>query len=147
MTALILMSLLVLFGYRAIGNMRARGEQAKYIEFRSRITGVIGSTMDFGSGRRVTMGLPGAYTGLCFIDNEVAINYLGDINDPIISGHIEDGLKENLFLIKGMMAEPPPIYAGEIKLDPPGMVCVSEELGKVTFKIEGFGKYAKILPD
>lgn len=148
MIALIMMSLLILFGYRAISGLRERGEQAQYLEFTNKLENLIGSTMSYGSGRRVSPALPGDYTGICFIGkNPVDIQ----IQDPIIKGHVDDGLQENAFLMKGL-AEPPPLYVGEIDVVDDdgvsdGVLCIEAKFGKINFKIDGYGTYAEISSD
>ncbi len=143
--ALVLLTFLILFGYKSINSLREKGEQAQYLEFRNKIENIVGSTMDYGSGRKISQSLPGDYEGICFIGkNPIA----SQITDPIIKGHVEQGLRENVFLTK-TMAEPPAIYIGEIDVNDndgkaDGVLCLKARAGKVSLQIDGFGTYARI---
>jgi hypothetical protein len=146
--AAIMLALVVLFGFRAIMNMRTKGEQVRYLEFKNDLETNIETTTDYGSERRVTLRVPGGYQQLCLINTEGGFPDHTLIDDPIISDSVESQVinnvkNENAFLVKDIADQA--FYVGEIKIEENnGYLCIDVESGEVELRIEGFGRYAKV---
>jgi len=144
--AIVLMSLLVLFGYRSITNLRVRGEQVKFLEFKNDLTSTIESTTDYGSERRVSLSAPGAYNEVCFVDFEGGIDLSLMNNYPIIRDSVASQLGkpaiENVFLVKDIAEQSFKIE--NMRVEAPKFLCVEVKAGKINFRVAGLGKYAEV---
>ena len=67
--AIIVVSFILLYGYKAIKSFGDRGEQVAYISLKSDLENAFnGIRTDFGSIKRPQLDVPGKYKKLCFID-------------------------------------------------------------------------------
>ena len=145
--AIVLMSLLILFGYRSIISLRSRGEQVKYLEFKNDLTSIIESTMDYRSERKASLSAPGGYSQVCFVDME-GIDPSKMDGYPIIQDSVYSQLGkppiENVFLVKDIAENS--FLIENMKVDQ-NFLCFDITSGKINFRVEGFGRHAKIFSD
>ncbi len=140
--AAILMTLLLLFGYRAINSLTERGEQVNCLEFQNNLRSTIESTTDYGAERRATFRPPAGYKKVCFIKTYGGLPPSTIIDDPIIKDNVESQIKDaNVFLVKEIAEDS--FSVGDIDVEG-GYLCVSVTRGEIKLRIEGFGRYAKI---
>lgn len=143
--AIVMMSLLILFGYRSIVSLKDRGEQVKYLEFKNDLTSTFETTMDYGSERRVSLSAPSGYNEVCFVSFEGGID-LGLMDDyPLIKDSVEFQLgkevTENVFLVESVAENS--FKVDNLRVDG-NFLCIEVRSGKINFRVAGFGRYSEI---
>jgi hypothetical protein len=139
--AALIFILILMYGYRAISNFLQRSEQVALIDFKTDFESAVEVIKrDYGSVKKVELMLPKRYTEVCIIDPDKT-KQPGDLEQarPLIYTAWQAG-SADVFLVPMQEA---PIYLEDITVDN-GYVCVSASYGKITLKLEGLGKKAKI---
>lgn len=148
--SMIIVGLVLLYGYNAIKGLRERQEQVSLIEFESQLKNTIRTmSSEYSSLKKEILQLPPSYKMICFVNN----TFLGtdDANcrldaDPesqaIVQNAIEDGVA-NIFLIPDGADN---YKIGNIQLDdnPDGCLCIEKTGSEAIFRIEGLGDGVKI---
>lgn len=145
--AAIMMTLLLLFGYRAIKGLSDRGEQVQYIEFQNQLKSTVEGTRDYGSERRVSFNAPVGFKKVCFVRTypDLPSQDVIPSDYPIIKDQVQSRVKDaNVFLIKDITEES--FYIGDVDVDG-DILCIEVVRGEVNIRIKGFGRYAKIFRD
>ena len=142
--ALVIVSLVFIFGYKAISGVNEKTEQTALIQFQTQLKNAVDTTISYGDERYLSLSVPGDNLKVCFIGKDAVF---GDSTDAIISGHIEDGLHlepgmQNVFMYK-TQAVPPAISIGAIDIDG-GVLCAEVIGGEIEIKLVGSGTYTKI---
>lgn len=167
--AIIVFSLIMLFGFNAIRNILQTGEKAQFVDFKTTleneirtITSQYGDVMVFDD--RNQLRVPGNYKELCFIDIDSnpassAICASQDEEKRLIcdswttsyqNRQILKGPFENVFLVP---SAPSKIFIQEkIKIDAnadgnpdaTGELCIKTVAGRVNLRLEGRGTYVLI---
>ncbi|MEM4282215.1 MAG: hypothetical protein QXU88_00570 [Candidatus Woesearchaeota archaeon] len=97
--ATIVFVFIVVYGYRAIGNLVAKGEQADLVRFNSELSSAVSAiSLDYGSVRCLELSLPKRYRTFCFVGQEPDIGALSLVS-PLIASAVQSGIKQNVFLI------------------------------------------------
>ncbi|MFH1398730.1 MAG: hypothetical protein ABIG95_01305 [Candidatus Woesearchaeota archaeon] len=145
----IIMSLVLLFGYRSIRGMIGRGEQTSLLKFKSELKSTIATvSQDYGSIKLAEFEIPSGYRAVCFVNLTYDRNHLLDKIDgnhyPYIRDVVMDILdnsnahKQNVFLMPpGTESD----YVGNISVNT-GFHCFNASQKKIKIKIEGFGNRA-----
>ena len=97
--ALIITSLILIYGYKAVADLIKMGETASWVEFCSNLDSEIsGLSHDFGSIKSSIVDVPGGYQSVCFADLSTNIHVgIGDY--PIIEDSVEgSNSRNNVFL-------------------------------------------------
>ena len=67
--AVVVVGLIVAYGYSAIKSFGERGEEVEYITLRTGLENSVKAiTSDYGSIKRPDIGIPGKYQLICFVD-------------------------------------------------------------------------------
>ncbi|MEA3430694.1 MAG: hypothetical protein U9R08_05455 [Nanoarchaeota archaeon] len=116
--AIIMVALILLFGYRAISNFVGKGEQATLLSVEQDLVSEVDRvSVSFGEVSIREFNFPGKYSALCLVDSSVVEGAPGDtsglyasqlalMNDyPLLQGAIESGSESNVFLIKDGVSE------------------------------------------
>ncbi len=107
--AIVVVGLIIVFGYRSIKDFTAKGEQVEYITLKNSMENSFKSIVsDYGSIKRPDFDVPGKYTMVCFVDHtikdEAAINTYslcrqeGSVYEPVICSSWKIG-DDNVFMI------------------------------------------------
>ena len=102
---IVIVGLILLMGYKIIGNTINQGCEVEHVKFTSQILGYIEKYDNYGSYHTEQIAVPCDYEELCFVDT----NALGDpnfnSNNVIISDSVQSGTQKNIFLV-GETTEP-----------------------------------------
>lgn len=150
---IILVSVILLYGYRAVQEFRNRAEQASCLKLRndlsSAIEGLIG---DFGSVKRKDIQLCSGYAQMCFVETfdltgvTIRKYILLTKLDPIILDSIRSETDKNTFLVGPAGRES--FYSGNIsvtggatKID---VLCIDAVNNKISLKLESMGDHVLV---
>jgi hypothetical protein len=145
--AAIMMTLLLIFGYRAINTITNRGEQVQYLGFQNELRSIMESTMDYGAERRASFRPPAGFKEVCFVKTYGGLPSVNAVPEdyPLIRDNINSQIStSNVYLVKEVSEES--FSIGDIDVDG-GFLCVEVNRGEIKLRIEGFGKYARIYSD
>ncbi len=137
--------LIITYGYKAVRYFIERQEQVMILDFRTDLEiAVEGVKRDYGTVRKVEFKLPSRYLGVCFFDALECAKTTPKLILPtqeIIVDWAQDACvikSANVFTIPRDQA----ISLPDIQVDE-GYVCIPNT-GKITVRMEGTGKKAKI---
>ena len=140
--ALVIMGMILLYGYKSISTMREKGEQIDLLTFKTDLADEISKmSSDYGSARIITLKSPAGFSEVCFIDLEK--NPSEDIRTthPLVyESWIDD--TANVFLIKDLAEEFQLIEENNkplIQIKNPGYVCIQVINNRVSLRLEGIG--------
>lgn len=148
--AIVIVSVIMIFGYRSIMEVKNRTDMMLRIEFQKKIESSIKSiTSEFGRMRTVDFDLSNEYKAACFVRNDgTTIMDPTPFEDyPIILDSIDAGNPtKNIFLIKNKKEVAEGFEIGKIRFkdDTEMFKCINVKFSKLTLKIEGKGNYAVI---
>jgi len=116
--AILVLALILLFGYRAIDSFRDKGKQATMLTFKTSLANEVERvSLSFGEVSIVDYTLPTEYSEICFVDSSVinSKDYAKIPSTyPIIQGAVESGSENNVFLVSGISE--PFSNVGQIKV-------------------------------
>ena len=143
--AIIVFSLTLVYGYKAIKHFTDTGEEISYLQLendiRSEVEKVQGDTM--GTVKKKILQIPGNYKHVCFVESYIPpgeddIDTRYDIIDNQFAAEIHD---------KNMFLAPPGNVGfdiGLIEIKDPDYECVNITGGKVTLRIESMGDHVMV---
>ncbi|MFH1849442.1 MAG: hypothetical protein ABH879_04620 [archaeon] len=146
---MIIVSFILLYGYKSVKVFKERSDTTMLIKFRSGTVSMIKQiSSDHGTVRQKILDIPPGFKEICFVDSGFDPGLPPDgfgRDHPIILNLLNDGVKANIFLVDEVAKEY--IYAGDddksyVKTDPSPFLCLSGE--KVRLRIEGKGDHAVI---
>lgn len=144
--SMIIIALILLYGYNAIKGFKARQEQITEIELENQLKALINSASPkYGSIEKGELAMPSDYNIICFVDNSEfgvdAINcqrLTGDssriVNDAVKAG------TANIFLVPDGSKN---FKIGNIRVDA-GCICIPKAGSNAVFRVEGLGSGVKI---
>ncbi len=150
---IIIVGLIFVVGYKAIGGIMEKGCDVEVTNFKSNLKSYITKYNTYGSVQNENMKSPCDYSHICFVDtgriqdsdpnNKVyAPEIVGNNQSKIIiGGSANAGIEENVFLIKSQVTDPFGFY-DEIEVAPPDyVVCFnSTRNGFFNITFEGTGR-------
>lgn len=143
--ALIVISLILVFGIKAINSFRKDTEKISSVNFQVDMKSLIANiASQYGSIEIADISLPKDYRKVCFVDDMTTASETAAY--PLIKDALSTS--DNIFLIKAQSD------IESFKLDTPIQVdnngahflCVDNINGKIRFTIEGKARYAEISP-
>ena len=141
--ALLVISLVLLFGITAINDFIDRTDRIELVKFKSDIKSEIQTiSTEYGSVINPSLTLSKRFKRVCFADDR-AINNLGSISNPLIRNSIENQVKDNVFLVEEIGVEQLKTMKIEV-LNDKGFLCIENTQGKISFHIRGKGRYVEI---
>ncbi|MDO8740234.1 MAG: hypothetical protein Q7J54_01525 [Candidatus Woesearchaeota archaeon] len=153
MLALLVIGLVMIFGFKAISDLMVKSTEADFIRFKTALERDIGAiSTEAGSSELLDLKLPVGYNQMCFVDDDLIGSPSPPANlNPIIKNSISSGIQKNIFLIKSR-ASAESFYVGKINIpdpDPtdsanPLFLCTDTSSGRVAFRITGRGNYVEI---
>ena len=141
--AIIVFSLILVYGYNAIIGFKERSEQIAYIQFKTGLVSTVDRiSSDYGTVKREEFFIGGDYKKVCFVQSyNSPENLAGDISDPIVKDSVEGGADKNVFLFTNTLQES--FDVGEINVSN-GYNCTPIVNGKVKVQFEGKGDHTLI---
>ncbi|MBN1157584.1 hypothetical protein JXA85_08245 [Candidatus Woesearchaeota archaeon] len=160
---LVIISLVVIFGYRAIRDFVTRSEDLALVDFRTKLTNTIEEmSSDYGSMKIVDFTIPKGFSRICFLNRTASPdtrNLCRNIPDnpdyePIVCSFWKDNSKENAFLL-GKKTEAffignentgLPYFVVALKgvTEEEGYLCPDITNSRIKLRIEGKGRYAEL---
>ncbi len=161
---LVIISLVVLFGYRAIKDFVSKSEDLALVDFRIKLTTTIEEmSSDYGSMKIVDFIVPKGFSKVCFLNKTAdqddpggkGICKVDSIDyEPLVCNYWKDKSKENAFIL-GKKTEA--FFIGNEDTSQPyfsvkpvseagkrGYLCPNIVNSRIKLRIEGKGKYAEI---
>lgn len=134
--SIIVLGIILAFGYKMIRDMQENNEEAIFIRFRQNVIASISDMeYDYGSRRKETFKTPSGIQEVCFVDLDEKPDTPYDVIDDSIHQ-----VKKNVFLCPPCTHS---FYAGNITSDS-GYVCLSVTSGRITVWLEGLGRQVKV---
>ena len=144
--AIIIFSVILLYGYKIIGSTTAKADQIKLLQFKTDITSIVKKTsLDYGSIIKKDFFVPERYKEVCFLDIDEIYDPNCDKNNyPLLCDGWEVGAKNNMFLLEsdgsGIF-----YYIGKLKvLNSRHFECMNATHGSITIRLEGKGDYSQL---
>ncbi len=155
-------ALIVIFGYKAIGNFLQQGEQVQFIQFKNDIESAVKRIYtQYGSTQIEEFTLPSRYEQICFVDmnypfteeeytalcrrDQLACTVWKQAQQAQQEGKSGyAGVDENVFL---KPAGPVPIKVFAITVDSPdsaSFLCLEINKGQFSLRLEGKGSYTQL---
>ncbi len=137
------------YGYKAISNFLARGEEVQLIDFRNELDSAITTIKrDYGSVQRIDLRVPAKTDEVCFVTfdyRDVGAPGWRDAfkqERPLLYSVWDTG-SENVFLVP---RQPTPMLIKDIVVDPlgKGYLCIPAPGGRISLRVEGTGNKAVI---
>jgi len=147
--ALVIVSLIVIYGYKAVRDLHSKSGRVALIEFTTDIQNTLERmSTDYGSVMKKTMAVPSGFDAVCFIDTAEGP---GDTQYRLVDDSWRSGAQANVFLVSKNTVEP--IFAGDkdtgasyLSVDDEGekFLCLESVNGRVEFAIRGMGNKAEV---
>lgn len=141
--AIILFSLVLVYGYSAIKNFRSKTEQVSLLQLKNDISSSVKKiSSDYGTIIKKELDVPFKYKEICFVDlTKAAIAGSTDIcgdGKPVVCDSWQSNSPYNMFLIS--QKDTITYEIGEIRIDE-GFFCTNVTNGKAIVRLEGKGDY------
>lgn len=141
--SIIIVAVILLFGYRAIDHFGKKADQVSYIKFKTdfeSIVRIIGP--DYGSIKRQEFIIGKRYRQICFVDSDyVESKTISSSMHPIIQEMVLGGVGKNTFLMTDSVEDS--FDVGEIEASS-GFICINSTKGRVRIEFEGLGDRTEI---
>lgn len=139
--SIIIVSVILLYGYRAIAHFGDKAEQVSYIKFKTDLESVVRVIgPDYGSVKRVEFSLGDNYKEVCFVDSDVSSKAEIPTAHPVIQEIVDSG-KENTFLLSNNVEHK--FDVGKIEVSG-NIICIESRQGRFRIEFEGLGDRAEI---
>ena len=135
-------ALIMIFGYKAIGDFTEKGENVEFYQFKTGLEKSVKQIYtEYGSVRVTQFGLPIKYEKVCFVDLSKKFNSEFCKVDPVACDVWKDagnyaGADQNVFL---KPAADIAIKVYQIDVGAKGFLCVPVKQGKIKLRLEGKG--------
>lgn len=140
--SIILVSLILLYGYKSINHFMTRANEVAYIKFETDLKSIVEIMgPDHGSVKRQEFSTD--YKTICFVDSD-EIGGPGIVGiHPVINNFIISGVNNNVFLITPDESVEKSFDVGRIKVDSK-FLCLDSVKGRIRLEFEGMGDRTKI---
>ena len=145
--AIVVVGLIIAYGYSAIKGFTEKGEEVEYITLRTNIENSVKSiASDYGSVKRPDISIPGKYEMVCFVDKarkEAADTTaictqqpgLEKIYQPIVCSGWKTG-RDNVFLVPDGSES---FDVGTIVMETGSFLCLDVVNNKIKLQLTGLG--------
>ena len=141
---LVLISVVLVYGYSAIKNFRQKTEDIVAIKFQRDLRNSVESiTNDYGSVSRKEFQLNGA-TKICFVESFETFDRNNPISNTPLDNIIENsisGTDNNIFIIEKSLKNA--FFAGRISVDN-DVLCIKPNNNRIILRLEGKGDHAAL---
>jgi hypothetical protein len=149
--AVVVVGLIIAYGYSAIKGFSKKGEQVEYITLKSNIENSVKSIVsDYGSIKRPDIDVPGKYKLVCFVDKEKydansaickETSSLEDYHQPIVCSGWEIG-RDNVYLTPDGSDS---FDVGEIVIEnKDAFMCFEVVNNKIKLQLTGLGDKVEV---
>lgn len=146
LVTIFVIAFILVFGYRSIANLREKGTEADYLQFKKEIETAVKLNKAFGDSSNEALTIPGQYNKVCFVSSSLiglAPSFSAS-GYPIIQDSVRDGIKKNVFLVKENAEESFFVDGVEVHGNlGPGVNndfgCIDIVGGKINIKFTGSG--------
>ena len=143
--ALLVMSFVLIYGYKAIKGMEEKGSLAALVSFKTDLKRSVSAIRpNYGSVKIEEFTVPSEYRKVCFIDLDKG-NTVPVSEYPIVHNYVDSVIKNNAEL-KNVFLIPPGTeseYVGNITVEG-NFLCFSATSNKIKVKLEGLGRLTRI---
>jgi len=146
--AAILAVAIMLYGYRTIRGFGERTEQIALVRFKTDLEAEIRTiASDYGSVKRVELGLPSKYNKVCFVDfskdpSGSSVCTIGNQDYNPLGCDAWQDQTQNIFLVPWTDFV---IKTEKIKIaEPDGALCVPASANKIILRLTGLGDRTQI---
>ncbi len=144
----IILSLIILFGYRAVRDLINTGNQVQITSLEADLSSKVREiSTSIYTVRRLQVGIPSGYTEVCFVDSD-AIGAGRTLPDapPLVRTSVETKIRKNVFLVPPGSVS---FDAGEIEVSrvttpPTYFDCIPVSGGIIILRLEGLGNRTRI---
>jgi len=138
--ALIIFSLILLYGYSSIKKIREQASSVEYIQFKTDIENTITKLgYEFGSVEIKEFNVPGNYKQVCFV--ELTGTPVIPADYPIINNSVYTNASDNVFLVKNIAEESFRVNGLNIA---GGFHCFNISKGIIGIRMESLGSAVKV---
>lgn len=143
---IVIIGLIVIFGYKAIANLLEVGGTAQKVRFQKDFQNAVAQGRSYGRITTHTFAVGDEYSQICMIDAG-AIGRAGslvgsNVKHPLIINSVEGDVPENSFLVKKDGTIEP--YTVETLEAAGGGLCAPVLSGKAQIRFEGMGDRVKV---
>ena len=141
--SLIILAVIVIWGYKAISGLQEKQNQAALIKFKTQLDADIDAAAnDFGSVRSNKYFLPTNFDEMCLVDT-TRVKADNILNHPVVKDNVESDADANMFLLGKNKLEV--FNVGNLGLfNYPHYWCVKTKVGKIELTYEGKGGEALV---
>ncbi len=141
--ALIIFSLVLLYGYKTIKNFSNKADDISLIQLTTDIkTSVKKISYDYGTVIKKEISIPGKYSHVCFIDLDHQAEISLQDEHPAVYNSWYDRAQSNMFLITEKEEIQPYHIEGIKILDK--YECLDVKQGKIILRLEGKGDHVEL---
>ena len=145
--AMIVISLVLLYGYRSIGTMNERAKQVDILSFQNEVIRAVEKVSnDYGTVRTPSFNIPQDYVEVCFIDIDNSPATELQSEHPLVYEAWEDE-SANVFLITDLVDESFMIGESDdniLSIDEPNYLCIEVKNRQAKVRLEGMGGKARL---
>lgn len=144
--ALIVVSLILVFGIKAIYSFKKDTEKVSIVNFQTDIKTLVASAAaEYGSVQKAEILLPKEFRQVCFTDSETANIDISTY--PLIYNAVVDKTADNVYLVKeANNVEQFKTQTSILVNYPNHFMCINNTKGKIVFTIKGMSRYAEVSP-
>jgi len=143
---IVVVGLIFMIGYKAIGGMMSKGCDVEKTTFKTNLESFITKYTSYGEFHLEEMGVPCSFAQICFVDTGLIRNPPTTFTYPknyIIESSVQDSdVEENIFMIKTDITEPLK-FSPEVVVDG-DIICINNTDGRFHLAFEGMGRETKI---
>ena len=144
-TTLLIVALVLFYGYRAISTFKERADQVSFIQMKNDIENAIESiSVDYGSVKTREISLPIDVREVCIVSSYPGLPDLSGTQYPLIEDSVNSRVMKNIFLI-GQQNAGESFYVEKIYIED-DILCVPSISNKLVLKMEGMGNHAVVSP-
>lgn len=145
--AMIIIAVILLYGYKSISMMRQKGEDIDLLSFKQDVEEeVVKMSNDYGSANIVTFKTPSGFDRVCLVDLAKNPDAALKSEQPLVYESWADGTA-NVFLVKDLAEEFQLIQQDTrplIEMEDPGYLCKDIQNNRIELRLEGTGGKALI---
>lgn len=143
---MIIVGLIILIGYKAIGGLINKGCDVEVNTFQKTLESYIVKHSSYGSMHKETLNVPCSYRQICFVDTDDIINsnYKDNSDNLIIESSVKSGIEQNIFLVSDKVTVPFGFMEKIIVGTEDIAYCINNTNGKFYMRFEGLGRRTNI---
>lgn len=142
---LVLISVILVYGYSAIRNFKQKTEDIVDIKFQKDLRNAIkGMTNDYGSVLKKELQLSGEIVKVCFVENYETFDRYNPISNSPLDNTIKNSISDtdkNTFLTEKSLKSS--FFVGRLSVDK-DVLCIKTNNNRITLRLEGKGDHVAL---